>query len=59
MSVRKLTERQIQWSLTLVYYNFTIAYTPSKDNIQADALSRREQDLPVDTTDERLQYYTA
>lgn len=59
MSVRKLTERQMRWSLTLARYNFTIAYTPGKDNVRADALSRREQDLPVDATDERLQHRTA
>src|SRR5271163_3560943 len=45
MSVRKLTERQMRWSLILSRYNFTISYLPGKQNIRADALSRREQDI--------------
>ena len=59
MAVQKLTERQMRWSLTLARYNFTISYLPGKENIQADALSRRDQDIPVDTTDERIQHRTA
>ena len=30
-------------------------YRPSKENVRADALSRREQDLPEGAEDERLQ----
>lgn len=56
MSVRKLTERQMRWSLILSRYNFTISYLPGKQNIRADALSRREQDIPNGQEDERLQY---
>jgi transposase InsO family protein len=59
MSVRKLTERQMRWSLILSRYNFTIIYLPGKDNVRADALSRREQDLPAKASDERLQFRTA
>jgi RNase H-like domain found in reverse transcriptase len=58
MSVRKLTERQMRWSLILSRYNFTISYLPGKQNIRADALSRREQDMPNGQEDERLQYRT-
>ncbi|KAI1663840.1 hypothetical protein L13192_12237 [Pyrenophora tritici-repentis] len=29
-----------------------ILYRPGKQNIQADALSRREQDLPADANDD-------
>jgi hypothetical protein len=32
-----------------------ILYRPEKQNVRADALSRREQDLPSNTEDERLQ----
>jgi len=46
MTARKLTERQMRWSLTLSKFNFTITYLPGKDNVRADALSRREQDMP-------------
>ena len=56
MSVRKLTERQMRWSLILSRYNFTISYLKGKDNIRADALSRREQDIPKEEEDDRLQY---
>ena len=56
MTVRKLTERQMRWSLVLSRYNFRISYVPGKENERADALSRREQDLPEDPEDERLQH---
>jgi hypothetical protein len=55
MTAKKLTERQIRWSLTLSRYNFKITYIPGKDNERANALSRREQDMPKDGEDERLQ----
>ena len=58
MSVRKLTERQMRWSLILSRYNFMISYVPGKQNTRADALSRREQDIPNDQEDERLQHRT-
>jgi hypothetical protein len=54
MTARKLTERQMRWSLILSRYNFTISYIPGKDNERADALSRREQDTPKDVDDDRL-----
>jgi RNase H-like domain found in reverse transcriptase/Integrase zinc binding domain/Chromo (CHRromatin Organisation MOdifier) domain len=56
MTVQKLTERQMRWSLLLSRYNFQIAYIPGKTNIRADALSRREQDMPQGADDERLRY---
>jgi hypothetical protein len=46
MTARKLTERQMRWSLILSKYNFTIMYIPGKENVRADALSRRDQDMP-------------
>lgn len=55
MSVRKLTERQMRWSLALSKYNFTISYLPGKQNERADALSRREQDVP-NIADGRLEH---
>ena len=33
-----------------------IAYRPGQENERADALSRREQDMPKDQSDERLQH---
>lgn len=55
MTVRKLTERQMRWSLILSKYNFTISYVKGVDNPMADALSRREQDFPQNDSDDRLQ----
>ena len=55
MTVRKLTERQMRWSLILSRYKFKIIHIPGKDNERADALSRRDQDLPKDAFDNRLQ----
>lgn len=56
-TVQKLTERQMRWSLALSKYNFTISYIKGKDNERADALSRREQDMP-DDADDRVDYRT-
>lgn len=56
MTVRKLTERQLRWSLILSRYNFTIAHIPGRTNERADALSRREQDLPANAGDPRIQH---
>lgn len=54
MTVRKLTERQMRWSLILSRYNFRIVHVPGKINERADALSRRDQDMPRNESDERL-----
>ena len=55
-TVRKLTERQMRWLLILSKYNFVLLYVLGKTNVRADALSRREQDMPSQATDDRLQY---
>ena len=55
MKVRKLTERQVRWSLILSRYNFRLAFRPGKLAGKPDALSRKEQDIPTDASDERLQ----
>jgi hypothetical protein len=54
MTVRKLTERQMRWSLILSRYKFKIVHVPGKSNERADALSRRDQDLPKNALDNRL-----
>lgn len=54
MTVRKLTERQMRWSLVLSRYNFRIIHVPGRQNERADALSRRDQDMPRDGSDQRL-----
>lgn len=54
MTARKLTERQMRWSLILSRYNFRIIHVPGKENERADALSRRDQDKPANASDDRL-----
>ncbi|KAI0992368.1 hypothetical protein K3495_g15818 [Podosphaera aphanis] len=54
MTVRRLTERQMRWSLILSRYNFRIVHVPGRLNESADALSRRDQDMPKDKEDERV-----
>ena len=56
MTALHLTERQMRWALELSKYNFTIAYFPGKENPRADALSRREQDMPASADDDRIGY---
>jgi len=58
MTTKKLTERQMRWSLILARYNFVISYIPGTQNERADALSRREQDAPNRETDDRILYRT-
>jgi hypothetical protein len=57
MTAQKLTERQMRWLLTLSKFNFVIVYIPGKENVRADALSRRDQDMPKGT-DARTEYRT-
>src|SRR5450432_1865131 len=47
----------MRWSLILSRYDFTISYILGKDNVRADALSRREQDM-LKGMDERTEYRT-
>jgi hypothetical protein len=54
MTARKLSERQMRWSLTLAKHDFQIAYRPGIKGGLPDALTRREQDLPTGENDERL-----
>ncbi len=56
MTVRKLTERQIRWSLVLLQYNFFILYLLSKQNERADALLRQKQNVSMNLSDDRVQH---
>lgn len=53
-SIQKLSERQIRWAQFLSQFNFTLEYRPGPQNTLADALSRRDQDLPKDDEDDRV-----
>lgn len=51
---RLLSERQIRWSTELANFNFSIEYLKGTENVLADALSRRDQDLPKNAEDDRI-----
>ena len=55
MTVKKLTERQIRWSLILFKYDFVINYITGKNNERADTFSKREQNIP-EAGDDKLEY---
>ena len=54
MVKRRLSERQIRWAQTLSQYDFKLVYRPGAQAIIPDSLSRREQDKPQDSSDERI-----
>jgi transposase InsO family protein len=45
MTTKQLTARQARWAEALSEYYFIITYRPGKDNIQADALTRRNDEV--------------
>jgi len=58
ITVRKLTEQQMRWSLILSQYNFFILYLLSKQNERADALSRQKQNVSMNLSNDRVQHCT-
>ncbi len=58
MTVRKLTEWQMRWSLILSQYNFFILYLLSKQNKRADALLRQKQNVSISFLNDRVQHCT-
>jgi hypothetical protein len=44
----------MRWALTLSRYNFVIKHRSGKTAILPDALSHREQDLPLDADDDYI-----
>ena len=57
--LRRLTERQMRWSDVLSSYRFVLKHVSGRLNAQADALSRRDQDMPQDEDDDRLKHREA
>ncbi|KAK1914103.1 hypothetical protein P3342_007349 [Pyrenophora teres f. teres] len=52
---QKLSERHVRWNLELARFpNMRLRYRPGKENVRADALSRRDQDMQKDDLDEHL-----
>jgi len=56
ITVRKLMKWQMRWFLTLSQYNFFILYLLRNQNERADTLSRCEQDMLTDVSDDRVQH---
>ncbi len=56
MTVKKLKEQQMRWSLVLSQYNFFILYLLSKQNERADALLRQKQNVSMNLSDNRVQH---
>jgi len=56
MTVKKLTEWQMRWSLILSQYNFFILYLLSKQNERANALLRQKQNVSMNLSDDRVQH---
>ncbi len=56
MTVKKLTEWQMRWSLILSQYNFFILYLLSKQNERTDALLRQKQNVLMNLSDDRVQH---
>lgn len=54
MTSRKLSERQVRWSHTLSQFDFQLNFRAGKNSARLDALSRRGQDKPKNTNDDRL-----
>ena len=46
MSSKKLTERQVKWAEKLTDFDFKLEFRAGHLNAKADALSKREQDVP-------------
>ena len=45
MTTKQLTACQARWAEALLEYYFVITYWPGKDNVQADALTRKDNDI--------------
>ncbi|KAI0992537.1 hypothetical protein K3495_g15648 [Podosphaera aphanis] len=56
MTTKELSRRQVRWSEFLSQFDFVIKFRSGKDNIKADLLTRRSQDLPKDDSDPRIQF---
>ena len=54
--VQRLNERQMRWAQLLSEFNYKLRFRPGKSQGKSDALSRRDQDRPLDDTGEKRLY---
>lgn len=54
-SKQTLAERQRRWAHELSGFDFKLIHKPGATQVQSDALSRRDQDMPQNLQDDRLQ----
>ena len=51
---QQLSERQMRWMGELLAFDCRLVHRPGTEQVLSDALSRREQDMPSGTDDDRL-----
>jgi hypothetical protein len=56
MTTKQLNRRQARWAEFLSEFNFKIMYRPGKDGQKPDILTRRSQDIPSDSDDNRTKH---
>lgn len=54
LTKKVLTKRQVRWSELLLQFNFVLQHRPGEQATVPDALSRRDQDVPLNNKDLRL-----
>jgi hypothetical protein len=54
MTTRKLSERQVRWSLTFSQFRFQLKFRAEKKAQRPNALLKKEQDMPGGKKDERF-----
>jgi hypothetical protein len=54
MTTRKLSEKQIRWSLTFFQFRFQLKFRAGKKAQRPNALLKKEQDMPGGKKDERF-----
>ncbi len=57
MTVKKLIERQMRWSLILSQYNFFILYLLSKQNEKVNALLKQKQNVSMNLSNNKVQHH--
>lgn len=56
MTTKQLNRRQARWAEFLSEFNFKVMYRPGRDGQKPDILTRRSQDVPLDSDDDRTRH---